>query len=188
MKTRHLLMLAGVAGAAWLAFFGDKSADTDAAGPVARRPALPPSSIAAPAGERVSGSSTLIEAESHAAQGKGEVHILALQPRAELMSMAGSEHGLFAGRSAAPSLAALKQVTAPAPAPTAPPLPFTYLGKQLSGGHMEVYLARGDEVFVVRDNSVIQNTYRVEAIRPPTLSFVYLPLNEIQRLSIGVTN
>lgn len=195
MKTRHLLMSAGLVGAAWLAFFGDKSVDTEGAAPVTRQSAMPSSISAAPAGKSVIRSSTLIEAEaqvapkSQTAQGETEAQILALQPRADLMGAANSGHGsdgLFASKSwtPPPKLAKLE----PPPPPTAPPLPFTYLGKQTAGGQMEVYLARGEEIFVVRDQTVIQNTYRVESIKPPTLSLVYLPLNETQRLSIGVTN
>lgn len=193
MKTRHLLMLAGLAGAAWLAFFGDKSADTEVAEPEVSQSAMPHSSssatLATPAGEDVIRSSTLIEAKSQTAQGEAEVRILALQPRVELIGVASSgqgSEGLFSGKSwtPPPKLAKL----APPPSPVAPPLPFTYLGKQTSGGQTQVYLASGDKIFVVRDRTVIQSTYRVESIKPPTLSLVYLPLNQIQRLSIGVTN
>lgn len=190
MKPRHLLMLAGVVGAAWLALFGDKMADTELASPVVRQPGMPPSfSAAAPSGESVIRSSTRIEAESQIAQGEAEVRILALQSRSDLIGASGSElegDGLFSSKSWTPPLAAAKLETPPPP--TAPPLPFTYLGKQTSGGRMEVYLASGDKVLIVRDQAVIQNTYRVESIKPPTLSLVYLPLNQIQRLSIGVTN
>lgn len=197
MKTQHLLMSAGLAGAAGLAFFGDKTVDSGVAAPVVRQAAVPTSFSAAqptPAGKSVIGSSAPIETGSQvdhkfqAAQEEAEVRILTLQPRAGLIGAAsgrGSD-GLFASKSwtPPPKLAKLE----PPPPPSAPPLPFTYLGKQTAGGHMEVYLARGDEIFVVRDQTVIQNTYRVESIKPPTLSLVYLPLNEIQRLSIGVTN
>jgi hypothetical protein len=198
MKTRHLLMSAGLVGAAWLAFFGDKSAGAKVAEPVARQSAMPSSISAAPAGKGVIRSSTLIEAASQveprfqAAQGETEGQILTLQPRVDLMGASSNGHGgdgLFSSKSwtPPPKLAKLEPALPPPP-PTAPPLPFAYLGKQSSGGRTEVYLARGDEVIVVRDQSVIQNTYRVESIKPPTLTLVYLPLNEIQRLTIGATN
>jgi hypothetical protein len=75
----------------------------------------------------------------------------------------------------------------PAP-PTAPPLPFTYLGKKLEEGAWEVYLARGEQTFIVRPQTVIEGAYRVEAIKPPTLSVLYLPLNQMQTLPIGGTD
>jgi hypothetical protein len=197
MKIRHLLMSVGLAGAAWLAFFGDKSSNTEWAAPVARQSAKLPSFSAAqsaPSGKSVIRSSTLIEPESQVAPQsqtahmEAEVQILPLQPRVDLMGVntMHESDGLFSRKSwmPPPKLA----ISAPPPPPTAPPLPFTYLGKQTADGLMEVYLARGNEIFIVRDKTVIQNTYRVESIKPPTLSLVYLPLNEIQRLSIGVTN
>ncbi|MGA8146361.1 MAG: hypothetical protein WB870_02140 [Gallionellaceae bacterium] len=192
MKTRHLLMLGGLAGAAWLAFFGDKSANTEVAEPVARQSAMPPSSPPEPDSEGAIGNSTPTGAESQNVQGEAEVRILELQPRAELIGAASSgqgSEGLFSGKSwtPLPKLGKLDEMVPPPP-PAAPPLPFTYLGKQTAGGQTQVYLARGDKVFVVRDRTVIQNIYRVESIKPPTLSLVYLPLNQIQQLSIGVAN
>ena len=73
----------------------------------------------------------------------------------------------------------------PPPKPTAPPLPFTYLGKMLDGGVWEAYLARGDETFVVREHAAVDANYRVETIAPPTMTIIYLPLKQTQTLSIG---
>ena len=186
MKRRHLLMGVGLAGAAWLAFFGDKSADTGMESIVASQSTMSP---AAPAGQGVIRSSTLIEAKSEVAQGEAEIPITVLKPRAELVSGAsiGDENDrLFASKSwESPQLAKLAP---PPPPPTAPPLPFSYVGKQTVDGRMEVFLARGDEIFVVGDQTVIQNTYRVVSIKPPMLSLLYLPLTQIQQLAIGVPN
>jgi hypothetical protein len=75
----------------------------------------------------------------------------------------------------------------PPPPPTAPPLPFTFIGKALSDGAWEVYLAHGDHAYVVREKgAVIDGIYRVESIEPPVLTLIYLPLNQIQQLNIGV--
>ena len=62
------------------------------------------------------------------------------------------------------------------------------MGKQLANGVLEIYLARGDRVFTVRNQSVIEGLYRVESIEAQTLSLLYLPLNQKQTLSIGVQN
>jgi hypothetical protein len=79
------------------------------------------------------------------------------------------------------------QPAPPPPPPTAPPLPFTYIGKSVGDGVWEVYLARGDRTYVVRDKGfVIDGTYRVESIAPPVLTLTYLPLNQVQQLNIGV--
>ena len=71
------------------------------------------------------------------------------------------------------------------PPPTAPTLPFIYLGKKVDDHIWEVYLARGEQTYIVREKTLIDNTYRVDSIRPPTLSLTYLPLNQAQTLSIG---
>ena len=73
----------------------------------------------------------------------------------------------------------------PPPKPTAPALPFAYLGKMFDTGVWEAYLSRGDETFVVREHGVIDANYRVETIAPPTMTIVYLPLMQTQTLSIG---
>jgi len=72
----------------------------------------------------------------------------------------------------------------PPPPPTAPPLPFTYLGKKIEDGVWEVYLARDEATYIVREQNVIEGIYRVDAIKPPTLSLTYLPLNQAQTLNI----
>ena len=66
-----------------------------------------------------------------------------------------------------------------------PGLPFTYLGKQGADGNWEVYLTRGDETLIARDQTVIDGTYRVDAIKPPTMTLVYLPLKLVQTMDIG---
>jgi hypothetical protein len=57
---------------------------------------------------------------------------------------------------------------------------------QQTDGHYEVFLQRGEEVLVVGEKTVIDNTYRVDVIKPPALSLVYLPLNQTQTIAIGV--
>lgn len=73
----------------------------------------------------------------------------------------------------------------PPPPPTAPSLPFTYLGKKIEDGVWEIYLARGEHTFIVREKSVIDGTYRIDSIKPPALTLTYLPLNQSQALTIG---
>jgi hypothetical protein len=74
------------------------------------------------------------------------------------------------------------------PPPTAPPLPFSYIGKSFSEGQWEIFLARGDQTYAVRNQTVIEKTYRVDAITPPILSLTYLPLNKSQEINIGVSD
>jgi hypothetical protein len=74
----------------------------------------------------------------------------------------------------------------PPPPPSAPPLPFTYIGKALEEGEWEVYLARGDRTWIAHNQDVIDGSYRIESIRPPLMILTYLPLNQVQQLNIGV--
>jgi hypothetical protein len=68
----------------------------------------------------------------------------------------------------------------------APPMPFVYIGKAVADGAWEVYLSRADKTYVVRNQTVIEGTYRVEKIAPPLMSVTYLPLNQLQQINIGV--
>ena len=71
----------------------------------------------------------------------------------------------------------------------APPLPYTFLGKAMSDGVWEVFLARGpDRTLIVRNQMVLDGAYRVDAIAPPVMKLTYLPLNQVQQLNIGVAD
>lgn len=71
------------------------------------------------------------------------------------------------------------------PKPTAPPLPFTLLGRKLEEGRWEVYLAKMDQTYIVHVDDVIEGTYRVAEIRPPVMTLVHIPTDERQHLQIG---
>lgn len=74
-----------------------------------------------------------------------------------------------------------------APAPKAPPLPFRYLGKALDGSEITVFVEQGALTHLLHRGEVV-GSYRVETITPAEMSFVYLPLNEKQRLIFGSAN
>lgn len=75
--------------------------------------------------------------------------------------------------------------TDPTPAPTAPALPFTYLGRfQEESGKVTVYLAQGERPHSVNVGDTIDGIYRVEEIEADSVTFVYLPLNTKQTLNI----
>lgn len=75
----------------------------------------------------------------------------------------------------------------PVAQPTAPPLPLTYLGKQMRDGRASVFLAWGERTFIVEPGTQLDTTYRVEAIEPNRVRLTYLPLNQTQWLTFGVT-
>ena len=75
---------------------------------------------------------------------------------------------------------------APPPPPTAPPLPFTYLGKYLSpDAGLVFFLAKGDRLYTVPAGEIIDGIYRVEGISGGLLGLTYLPLNIKQSINIG---
>jgi hypothetical protein len=117
------------------------------------------------------------------------VMIAALRARADLIGSGGGDrHDLF-GSPFAPPLpsAAPAQAEVPPlpPGPVVPSIPFTYLGKKAADGRWEVYLGRGDETLIVHDQMVIDGTYRVDEINPPTMKLVYLPAKLVQTIDIG---
>jgi hypothetical protein len=76
-------------------------------------------------------------------------------------------------------------VLPPPPPPTAPPLPFTFVGKRFDSGRWEVFVNRGEQTLIVRAGQTIDANYRVDSIQPPRMVLTYLPLDEKQTLNIG---
>ena len=184
MKPRHLLMVGGLALAAALAWFGNRGAESEMAEPVARDTNRPPAS--APHPQAVAARTAPLPAE---------LPVLAVFDRASAIAQGrDGQHPerLFASQSWAPAAAAAAPLaSAPVAAPAAPALPFSYIGRQMpggQGGQTEVFLAQGDKVHVVRVHSLLDNTYRVDAISSTAVSFTYLPLNTTQLLSIGASD
>ncbi|WP_317203691.1 hypothetical protein, partial [Janthinobacterium sp.] len=127
---------------------------------------------------------------AEAAPVAAEPAILALRPRAELLGEAGefgADHAVFLGQDWTPP-PPKPGPPPPPPPPSAPPLPFSYLGKAAADGSWEVFLARADKTYIVRGKTVIDGAYRVDAIAPPTMTLTYLPLNQVQQLNIGVSD
>jgi hypothetical protein len=109
--------------------------------------------------------------------------IAPLRPRADFAAAGGN--AFPAVLPPAPVRPAAEPVAVAPPKPTAPPLPFTVLGKKLENGAWEVYIARGDQTWIASPGTLIDNDYRVEQIGPGSMSLTYLPLNEKQTLQTG---
>ncbi|HEY0490551.1 MAG TPA: hypothetical protein VGD30_13640 [Telluria sp.] len=176
MNPRVLGYGAALAAAAALVIFGDNTPDSGVAEAVERAP-VQASQNAAP-----------VRIASRSA-GVSDPAILRVHDRAALVGEGGdvADAGVFGTQdwnppppppAPAPSL--------PPPAPAAPALPFTFIGKAVSDGAVEVYLSRSGTTYIVRDNMVIDGIYRVDSISPPTLTLTYLPLNQVQQINIGV--
>lgn len=69
--------------------------------------------------------------------------------------------------------------------PTAPPLPFKYLGKLNDAGEIRVFLSHQGKHVIARVGDVINGTYSVEEISGGRMTLLYQPLKEIQTLAIG---
>lgn len=169
-----LLSLLGISG--WLALFGDKtptpllSSNTSAAAPSA--PSAPSTFWTTQAPEPQKQPTAIVSGT-----------IMPLVSRKVLMAKAGQQRNLFGSTSWAPPAP-----PAPPPSPvvaTTPPLPFTYLGKKYEIGQWEVFLGSGDQTFIVQEGSTVNEQYHIDAIKPPTLTLTYLPLNQVQTLPIG---
>jgi hypothetical protein len=186
MKPLHMAMAVALAGAAALLVFGDNSPHSDVAEPVTRR-VVPAKGFGAPAVNHTEFARTGI-VQSPASDAAAP-HILRLQPRQELIGAGGAGEGsdVFVSRdwTPPPPPPAPAAAPPPPPPPSAPPLPFTYMGKALENGAWEVYLSRAGKTYIVQAKTVIDGTYRVDAIAPPILTLTYLPLNQVQQLNIG---
>ena len=178
MRARHLLMGAALLVAAGVALFGDSSPNGAVVEPSPRANAA---NAAIPA-------RTARTAPTSAVARPAAVTILRLQERAALVGMAGSGGAAFASHNWTPPPLppAAPPPPPPPPPPSAPPLPFTVIGKAVANGQWEVFLARGSETLIVRDKMVLDGVYRVDAIAPPGMTFTYLPLNQVQQITIGV--
>lgn len=100
---------------------------------------------------------------------------------------------LFASRSwkPAPTLASVTEqpvnLNPVVQAPTAPAMPFQFVGKLADRSDLQVFLQSGEKIYVVRKGDVIDDTWRIEGISDVELSLVYLPLHLAQTLSVGST-
>jgi hypothetical protein len=74
----------------------------------------------------------------------------------------------------------------PPPAPTAPPLPFAFMGSfRTDGGGAIYYLTAGDRVYDVKVGDTLDNTYSVDGIKSGQMLLTYMPLKIQQSLAVG---
>ncbi|RQS75637.1 hypothetical protein DID96_04350 [Burkholderia sp. Bp8963] len=74
--------------------------------------------------------------------------------------------------------------TRPAP-PSAPPVPFAYVGElDAKAAKPQVFLSNGEQLLIVSPGDVIDGQYRVESVSESNVVLTYLPLNQIQVVSI----
>jgi hypothetical protein len=73
----------------------------------------------------------------------------------------------------------------PQPAPSAPPLPFRFVGMMIDHGTPILFVAQGRESYVLRAGQTVNEVYRLEQLAEHEATFVYIPLNQRQTLSIA---
>jgi hypothetical protein len=74
----------------------------------------------------------------------------------------------------------------PPPAPTAPPLPFAFMGSfRTDSGGAIYYLTAGDRVYDVKVGDTLDNTYSVDGVKSGQLLLTYMPLKIQQSLAVG---
>jgi len=78
-------------------------------------------------------------------------------------------------------LAAVPLVATP-PAPSAPPMPFVYIGLYVDEGRETVMLMKGDQLLLVKQGETIDNVYRLERVTADRIDLTYLPLGMRQSL------
>ncbi|TCW77981.1 hypothetical protein C5O80_32930 [Burkholderia sp. SRS-46] len=69
--------------------------------------------------------------------------------------------------------------------PTAPPVPFTYVGElDAKADKPRVFLSNGDQLLIVSPGDVIDGQYRIDSVSASNVVLTYLPLNQMQVVSI----
>ena len=72
------------------------------------------------------------------------------------------------------------------PVPTAPPLPFQYIGSyKTDGGAQVFFLTHDDRVYDAKVGDTLENTYHIDGFNGSQLLLTYKPLNIQQQLMVG---
>ena len=176
MKNRIFILIVILAGVIYLAFFMPSLTQEEALS-VDSKP-----TDFADQSEKTPGQPT--------AQAIKPIQSTLLKEREELLSPLTERKYMSALFNAHSWVPPVKKSSAPVvvPPPTAPPLPFKFLGKQKIGNEIKVFLAEGEKTFVVAESTKIGSQYVVESIAPPKMTLVFLPLNTKQEIAIGVFN
>jgi hypothetical protein len=71
--------------------------------------------------------------------------------------------------------------------PTAPPLPFAYMGSYFADGGAPVYfVTMNDRIFDLKVGDVVEGNYSFDGLRGNLLIFTYKPLNVQQTLATSI--
>src|SRR5882672_11511935 len=71
------------------------------------------------------------------------------------------------------------------PAAVVPPLPYRFAGQFHRESGIEVYVARGEEIFPVKEGDTLDGQYKVDSVSATEVSFVHLPSGTRQTLQFS---
>lgn len=91
----------------------------------------------------------------------------------------------FTSKASKAEVAQTQEPIAPPPEPSAPPLPYSYLGKMMEDGKVVIFLGKQENNYSVRLGETVDGLYRLDEISDQALTLVYLPLEKKQMLPIG---
>ena len=74
------------------------------------------------------------------------------------------------------------------PAVALPANPFVYAGKVVEDGVLVVFLIDGEKSHAVKSGDVIEETWKVKSITPPTMTLKYIPLKFEIQMEIGANS
>ncbi|KIP18333.1 putative proline rich transmembrane protein [Burkholderia sp. MSHR3999] len=185
-------IVAGVAGYRMLvaaspapsprAAFGHLHRDGAPARPVAGHRAPPSRAIAQAASAAAAASSAQVDTPTPAATPREKLAAL----RAPVSVESANDPFTASSWLPPPPVEAPLPTARPAP-PTAPPVPFTYVGElDAKADKPQVFLSNGDQLLIVSPGDVIDGQYRVDAVSASNVVLTYLPLNQTQVVSIPV--
>lgn len=94
--------------------------------------------------------------------------------------------GLFQPKSwyQPPPMPPVSKVVVPQP-PSAPSLPFKYIGRMQEGNETVLFLSRGGQNYTAHVGDVLDDVYRLDKIADSGAEFTYLPMNTLQKLAFG---
>lgn len=144
---------------------------------------LPGPSMSAAAGPVPSAQAAKAEARPEHAP---EMRWAALPPREGLGQPAGELFLPQAWMVEQPGQAAAGAQAPPAKA-AAPAMPYRIVGKFVQDDAAHILLAKGDELFSVRQGDSLDEGYRVVAIKPDHVTLLYVPLGIREELPLAST-
>lgn len=71
------------------------------------------------------------------------------------------------------------------PAAVVPPLPYRFAGQFQRDSGIEVYVARGEEIFPVKEGDTLDGQYKVDSVSATEVSFVHIPSGTRQALQFS---